>query len=144
MMTNIIRSTAFAAVSFFILLFSNPLFADTVYLKNGSHVDGVIEHEAMQRHAPPGTYTEQHVAGTLFGVEMEGTIDFVTANLREIHDYKKHSNHPIGEKITDPRNGNLTLDCLSCHRNHGSPFKAFAHYDTDAELCVQCHEGMRR
>jgi predicted CXXCH cytochrome family protein len=60
------------------------------------------------------------------------------------HDWKRHSSHPIGEKTTDPRNANLTLDCLSCHRSHGSPFKSFASFDTAAELCVQCHRNMGR
>jgi len=66
-------------------------------LSYNSIYDGILEHAAMQRHAPPGTYTEVHLPlpgqepPTLFGVPMEGTIDFLTADLREIHDYKKHS-----------------------------------------------------
>ncbi|GEM_PF-398190 len=32
-------------VSFFISFFSNALFADTIYLKNGSHTEGIIERE---------------------------------------------------------------------------------------------------
>ncbi len=66
-------------------------------LSYNSIYDGVIEHEAMQRHAPPGTYTEVRLPlpgqepPRLFGVPIEGTIDFLTADLREIHDYKKHS-----------------------------------------------------
>lgn len=66
-------------------------------LSYNSIYDGVIEHAAMQRTAPPGTYTEIRLPPEgaepprLFGVPIEGTIDFVTADLREIHDYKKHS-----------------------------------------------------
>ena len=60
------------------------------------------------------------------------------------HDWKKHSNHPIGEKAVDPRNRNLTLDCSSCHEAHGSPYRAFAHLDPNGQLCVQCHQEMRR
>ncbi len=60
------------------------------------------------------------------------------------HNWKAHSSHPIGEKTVDPRNKNLTLDCLSCHRSHGTPFKSFASFDTGADLCVQCHQQMKR
>lgn len=60
------------------------------------------------------------------------------------HEWQKHSTHPIGDKVVDKRNPNLTVDCLSCHRTHGSAFKNFAHYDTKAELCVQCHQELRR
>lgn len=66
-------------------------------LSYNSIYDGIIEHEAMQRHAPAGTYAEVHLPlpgqslPRLFGTEIEGTIDFVTADMREIHDYKKHS-----------------------------------------------------
>jgi predicted CXXCH cytochrome family protein len=62
----------------------------------------------------------------------------------DCHDWKKHNNHPIGDKTVDPRNKNLPMDCLSCHRTHGSQFKAFAHFDTKMDLCVQCHESLRR
>jgi predicted CXXCH cytochrome family protein len=60
------------------------------------------------------------------------------------HEWREHSSHPIGEKFADPRNRNLRLDCLSCHRTHGTPFKALAHFDTGADLCVQCHQQVGR
>jgi predicted CXXCH cytochrome family protein len=60
------------------------------------------------------------------------------------HNWKEHSSHPIGERAIDPRNKNLALDCLSCHRSHGSPFKSFASFDTTADLCLQCHQNVRR
>jgi len=60
------------------------------------------------------------------------------------HDWQRHSTHPIGEKVVDKRNKNLTMDCLSCHYAHGSANKHLAPYDTKAELCVQCHEELRR
>jgi predicted CXXCH cytochrome family protein len=60
------------------------------------------------------------------------------------HDSQKHSSHPIGEKAVDKRNRNLSMDCLSCHRSHGSEFKSFAHYDLKRDLCVQCHEQYKR
>ena len=60
------------------------------------------------------------------------------------HDWMKHSTHPIGEKIKDPRNKNLTLNCLSCHRSHGTEYKGLRPLPTVSELCVQCHEQYRR
>lgn len=60
------------------------------------------------------------------------------------HNWQKHSSHPIGEKAIDQRNKNLTLDCLSCHRSHGTKNKHFTHYEHETELCVQCHVGFRR
>ena len=60
------------------------------------------------------------------------------------HDWGKHSSHPIGEKVADPRNRNLTLDCMSCHEPHASPYKSFTQRDPDSDLCVQCHAEQRR
>ena len=60
------------------------------------------------------------------------------------HDWEKHSKHPIGEKAIDPRNPNLTISCLSCHRSHGTPQAHLAHFDPKQELCVQCHASLAR
>ena len=60
------------------------------------------------------------------------------------HDWGKHSAHPMGEQTSDPRNPNMTVDCLSCHRTHGSPFERLAHFDPQQELCVQCHTELTR
>lgn len=62
----------------------------------------------------------------------------------ECHDWQTHSTHPIGAEIVDPRNPNLTLDCLSCHRSHGTEFQHFIYYETINDLCVQCHTRFRR
>lgn len=73
---------------------------------------------------------------------------FPNPNVNELcgtcHDWQKHSTHPIGDKVMDPRNKNLSLDCLSCHQSHGSPFKYFAHFDTKRDLCVACHTDLKR
>lgn len=60
------------------------------------------------------------------------------------HDWQRHSSHPIGEKVTDKRNRNLTMDCSSCHAPHGSEHKRFLWYDVKMDLCVQCHEQYKR
>lgn len=66
----------------------------------------------------------------------------VTDVCEKCHEWQKHSAHPIGTKVVDPRNRNLTLDCLSCHRTHGTPNKHLTHFDTKKDLCVQCHVEM--
>lgn len=62
----------------------------------------------------------------------------------QCHDWQTHSTHPIGGEIIDPRNPNLTLDCLSCHRTHGTEFPHFIYNETINDLCVQCHTQFRR
>ncbi len=60
------------------------------------------------------------------------------------HDWTKHSAHPLGPQVADPRNRNLSVDCLSCHRTHGTPNKHLAHFDPKQELCMQCHTEVSR
>jgi DmsE family decaheme c-type cytochrome len=68
----------------------------------------------------------------------------VTEACAACHDWKAHSSHPIGEDVIDPRNPNLGLDCASCHVAHGAEHEHLAPFDTDAGLCVQCHQRMTR
>lgn len=60
------------------------------------------------------------------------------------HDWLKHSSHPMGEKVLDPRNKNLQVQCLSCHRSHGTEFKHMMPYPTTSDMCTKCHEKFRR
>jgi predicted CXXCH cytochrome family protein len=60
------------------------------------------------------------------------------------HDYTTHSAHPIGEKAIDPRNKNLRVDCLSCHKGHGTEFKRLLLAESNVELCTQCHKKYAR
>jgi len=61
------------------------------------------------------------------------------------HEWQTHSTHPIGEKVTDPRNQNLTVDCLSCHNACGTGNKpAMLPFETTYDLCIQCHPERRR
>jgi predicted CXXCH cytochrome family protein len=51
-----------------------------------------------------------------------------------------HKNsHPMGEKTIDPRSGK-PLDCLSCHKMHGSDHEFYLAFDADMDLCIQCHK----
>ena len=60
------------------------------------------------------------------------------------HDWQKHSSHPIGEKVVDTRNKNMTMDCLSCHRSHGTEYRWMLTFKTTTDLCVQCHIKFKR
>jgi DmsE family decaheme c-type cytochrome len=60
------------------------------------------------------------------------------------HDWQRHSSHPIGEKHTDPRNANLKVSCLSCHRAHGTEYKSMNPFPEPTALCTKCHEKYRR
>lgn len=73
----------------------------------------------------------------------EESVSFGTCD--KCHEWQTHSTHPIGEKVIDPRNSNLIVDCLSCHRACGTGNKrAMMHYDNTYILCIQCHESYRR
>ena len=56
------------------------------------------------------------------------------------HSWGKHSSHPVGEKVRDIRNKNLSVNCLSCHRSHGTLYKKMVPFATSTDLCVQCHK----
>jgi predicted CXXCH cytochrome family protein len=61
------------------------------------------------------------------------------------HKWESHSTHPIGDKIVDQRDRNLTLDCLSCHKACGtSNNESMLTFGTTYELCIQCHVERRR
>lgn len=66
------------------------------------------------------------------------------ATCAQCHDWQSHSTHPLGADVIDPRNPNLSLDCLSCHRTHGTEYKSFMYYPDVQSLCVQCHTKYRR
>jgi predicted CXXCH cytochrome family protein len=60
------------------------------------------------------------------------------------HDWLKHTSHPMGEKYTDLRNKNLKVDCLSCHRAHGTGNRYMIPFPTVTDLCIQCHKRFTR
>jgi DmsE family decaheme c-type cytochrome len=60
------------------------------------------------------------------------------------HDWLKHTSHPMGQKVVDPRNKNRSLDCLSCHRSHGTGYRFLIPYPNSTDLCVQCHRQLRK
>jgi predicted CXXCH cytochrome family protein len=60
------------------------------------------------------------------------------------HDWLKHTSHPMGDKTLDIRNKNLKMDCLSCHRSHGTGYRYMIPWPAATDLCVQCHKQYRR
>jgi len=108
---------------------------------------GTIERQvrSVTKHVPvnEGMCTachSPHASDNVFLVTQASTIDFCAT----CHDWSKHSTHPVGEKIIDKRNKNLSVDCLSCHRSHGTEFKKMLPFGTVSELCTQCHKEYLR
>jgi DmsE family decaheme c-type cytochrome len=61
------------------------------------------------------------------------------------HQWETHSTHPIGEKVIDPRDKNLTVECLSCHRGCGTGNNpSMLTFSSTYELCIQCHVERRK
>lgn len=54
------------------------------------------------------------------------------------HSHQHHVAHPMGERATDPRTGG-PVDCISCHRIHGSEYDMLMIADAERDLCIRCH-----
>lgn len=64
---------------------------------------------------------------------------------RKCHEWLTHSSHPIGAKVVDQRNKNLSVECLSCHKACGTGNKpSMLPFETTHELCIQCHIERRK
>jgi predicted CXXCH cytochrome family protein len=68
----------------------------------------------------------------------------VNESCGQCHDFTKHSTHPVGETVLDPRNRNLSVDCLSCHQAHGTEYKRLMLFAQTPELCTKCHQQYKR
>lgn len=93
----------------------------------------IAEGECIECHSP-------HGSENLFILNESSPVEVCGA----CHDWEAHSTHPIGEKVIDPRNPNVTVSCLSCHRSHGTEYKHFIYFQNKDDLCVQCHTDYRR
>ena len=60
------------------------------------------------------------------------------------HNYQMHSTHPVGNKVVDLRNKNTRVQCLSCHRVHGTDNKYMLHFWPITNMCTQCHKEFQR
>jgi len=99
----------------------------------------VTKHEPIKLGACTACH-EPHASNNIL-LFKEATVIDVCASC---HDWQKHSTHPIGEKVIDKRNKNLTVQCLSCHRSHGTEFKSMIPFQATSELCIQCHIDFKR
>lgn len=115
--------------------------AATPQLCGNCHADTLKRIGAVSaKHAPVdggtcGACHSPHASDAPHLIDQPSIIKACTA----CHDYEKHSAHPIGEKAVDPRNKNLRVDCLSCHKGHGTEHKWMLLAATNLELCTQCH-----
>jgi DmsE family decaheme c-type cytochrome len=109
--------------------------ADTVERQARSETEHppIAEGECSECHSP-------HSSDNLFLANESTSIELCAT----CHEWQAHSTHPIGEKIVDPRNANLTLQCLSCHRAHGTEYEHFLYFETTDDTCTQCHTDFRR
>jgi predicted CXXCH cytochrome family protein len=109
--------------------------ADTVarQARAATQHEPVAEGECTECHSP-------HGSESVFSLKETSFLDVCGA----CHEWQTHSTHPIGEEVIDPRNTNLTVDCSSCHRSHGTEYKHFVYFENKDDLCVQCHTVYRR
>ncbi len=110
------------------------------------HADTIARQQKSQTKHPPiseGNCTachSPHSSDNAFILNQASVIDLCGT----CHDWQKHSTHPIGEKLRDPRNKNLFVQCLSCHRSHGTENKNFIYFAQIGEMCTQCHAQYKR
>ena len=120
--------------------------ADTASLCGSCHADEVRRiATAAAKHAPVAegscvTCHAPHGSSGVYLIDQPSTIPLCTS----CHDYEQHSAHPIGENAVDQRNKNLRVDCLSCHKAHGTEYKWMLLAATNLELCTQCHKQFGR
>jgi predicted CXXCH cytochrome family protein len=103
------------------------------------------QERSVTKHKPIGggecvACHDPHASNAPLLFAKEDTID----TCGKCHDWQKHSSHPIGQGKVDPRNKNLQLDCLSCHRAHGTEYKHMFPYATHTDLCTKCHTQYTR
>lgn len=118
----------------------------TPHLCGGCHADTLKRIGALPvKHAPVegGTCSACHSPHGSDGVHLLNQPSIIQT-CSACHDYETHSAHPIGDKVIDPRNKNLRVDCASCHKGHGTEHKWMLLAPTNVELCTQCHKQYAR
>ena len=105
----------------------------------GKVIKGALTHSPIQEGNCEACHAS-HAADSVFLLKQPSVIKLCEA----CHDWSKHSSHPMGDKVVDTRNKNLTMQCLSCHRSHGTGYRYMIALPTVTELCVQCHKQFKR
>jgi DmsE family decaheme c-type cytochrome len=110
------------------------------------HPDSLTREARSPTTHPPvreGSCTKCHEAHASDGPLLMKTANSVDT-CGTCHEWQRHSSHPLGDKVKDPRNPNLSVQCLSCHRAHGTEFQHLMPYRATSDLCVACHQTFRR
>jgi len=105
----------------------------------GKVIKGAITHNPVQQGDCEACHSS-HASDGAFLLKQLSIIKLC----ENCHDWSKHSNHPMGEKVIDIRNKNITMQCLSCHRSHGTGYRYMISFPTVTDLCVQCHQQYKR
>lgn len=109
------------------------------------HADAIDRQKRAETKHPPvleGMCTNchsPHASDSLFLFTQPSVIELCGS----CHEWQSHSTHPIGEEVKDLRNKNLSVNCISCHRSHGTEYKRMLYFRTTGELCIQCHVDKR-
>jgi predicted CXXCH cytochrome family protein len=118
----------------------------TLVLCGSCHEDTMKRHQRSPAAHPPvgggecATCHDPHASDDALLFVQAG----ITEICRQCHDWQKHSMHPIGDKVVDPRNRNLAVECLSCHRAHGTEFRRLMPFAATSDLCTKCHAQYKR
>ncbi len=110
------------------------------------HQDSVQRHErSLVKHQPISegdcsTCHAPHASNATYLLAASDDIELCGT----CHEWQAHSTHPIGAKVLDPRNNNLSVDCLSCHRTHGTGNEKLAFFEPKRDLCTECHVRFQR
>jgi predicted CXXCH cytochrome family protein len=105
----------------------------------GRPIRGTLTHNPIQE----GECSACHLPHASDSIHLMNKPSFVES-CGACHDWSKHTTHPMGAKIVDSRNKNITMDCMSCHRSHGTGYRYMIPFPTVTDLCVQCHKQFKR
>jgi predicted CXXCH cytochrome family protein len=105
----------------------------------GQVIKGALTHKPVQEGNCEACHSP-HASDSVSLLQKQSVVELCGS----CHDWLKHTGHPMGEKVIDMRNKNLTVNCLSCHRAHGTGYRHLIPFPTQTELCVQCHKQYRR
>jgi DmsE family decaheme c-type cytochrome len=102
-------------------------------------IKGMITHSPIQEGNCEACHSS-HASDSVFLLKGSSIVETCGA----CHDWAKHTSHPVGEKIRDPRNKNLAVQCLTCHVSHGTGYRYLIPFPTVTDLCVQCHKQYKK
>jgi DmsE family decaheme c-type cytochrome len=105
----------------------------------GRVIRGVLTHSPVREGNCDACHAS-HASDNVFLLQQASIIKLC----ENCHDWSKHTNHPMGEKVIDPRNKNISMQCLSCHMSHGVGYRYLISFPTVTDLCVQCHKKYKR